>query len=245
LSQLDLWEDHISRVRRIVEGALRILAAEPPVGDEHNHNRALHKLIVRENLRIRAAGGRGFDWLPHFDGLPAQTGSGPSPEPFERKRPDFNWSYVDDEADVDRSIREFVIECKLLGRLSQSGRNLLTEYVDRGIVRFVSVGHRYGQYASAGMMVGYVKDCEPDDLAEELNGVAELRGLPRLSSVGGNDDDAQLCELEHQLHRPFPDSPYQLNHLWVDLRISEAGPQEVGSPSDDDPSSAETDSPSN
>lgn len=65
-------------------------------------------------------------------------------------------------------------------------------------------------------MVGYVQSLDFDKVLDEVNGEAAKLGVPAL--VAHESDDLAVRESDHVLHRSFALSPFELVHLWVDMR---------------------------
>jgi len=140
---------------------------------------------------------------------------------YERTKPDFQWEFRDrlgKGSSLNLIFKNYEIECKRLGTDLTSGRNFAREYVSKGIVRFTINTHRYGQYASSGLMIGYIQDTELLIVLNEVNSVAMSTLLPilLLSSEGWKP---KVSRLAHRLNRPDVEpTPFDLRHLWVDLR---------------------------
>lgn len=141
---------------------------------------------------------------------------------YERTKPDFQWEFRDrlgKGISLNLIFKNYEIECKRLGANLNSGRRSLTrEYISKGILRFTINTHRYGQFASSGLMIGYVQNTELQTLLIEVNNYALSAFLPELllSPVGWK---ANVSRLDHRLDRPDVEpTPFELRHLWVDLR---------------------------
>lgn len=209
LSQLDIWGQHAKSVIEVLHHALRLLAADCPLGlqTEPEITREFYLRILRARLALLTAGAKVPEGLPVIDGRNA-----PTPETAgttaERKLPDIQWGYQDvHEPDPDKSGRFFHIECKRLG-----GSHLNSAYVDDGVVRFISPGHRYGKDVREGAMVGYVVEGEALDALKGVNGRSAATGLPMVVLVA---DTANVSILENTLIRVFPKSPFKLHHAWL------------------------------
>lgn len=127
--------------------------------------------------------------------------------------PDFYWAFIYHLAiDSIAAARQFVVECK---RLTLPSKNWMytEQYVQAGISRFVTVEHAYGKEVPSGAMVGYLQVIALDQAMSEVNScaVAEKLAPLHLSDRGTK----RRAELDHQLERGFPDSPFRLIHLWI------------------------------
>lgn len=136
----------------------------------------------------------------------------------ELKRPDFQWIYLDRyEADPRHSSKQFVVECKRLGKPVRADWVLNVNYVQNGIMRFKDPEWAYAQQGSSGAMIGYWQDMQASDVLSEINGETRRSSLPDLILVGTwNSGDVSRCE--HTFERSFDVSPFKLHHFWVDLR---------------------------
>jgi hypothetical protein len=209
LSQLDLWGRHAISVMAVLLHALSLLAADWPAGlhIETEMTRELYLRILTARRLLETAG----EWVP--EGLPCIDGrNAPTPDTAgtssERTLPDLQWGFQDSfEPDPYKSARWFHIECKRIG-----GSDLNEKYVDEGVQRFVSPGHRYGKDVSEGAMVGYIIEGRAADAISDVNGRAAVVGLPEVVLIS---DAAHVALLESTLDRSFPRSPFKLHHAWV------------------------------
>jgi hypothetical protein len=136
----------------------------------------------------------------------------------EQKRPDFQWIYLDRyEPDPTRSSKQFVVECKRLGKSSRADWVLNLNYTNHGIARFRELEWAYGQRFPSGAMVGYWQNMDAPDVLKEVNaacGKSSIAGLALVGDWKAHD----TSRLEHAFERAFPVSPFKLYHLWVDVR---------------------------
>ncbi len=225
LSALASWEEHEHRVLEVVGLALADLQATErlPTG-EPALNRELHFCLRRVNVRLLRQG-RGvqstFVWEAQNQPLiDDEMGA-----VREDKRPDFQCGFVNlQEGDDDRASMFYTIECKRLGR--PANRWIFNvNYVEKGVVRFVTEEHGYGKATPSGAMLGYVQSMELDDILAEVNAAAEKRLLPPIILSGGGWRQNGVSRLDHRLTRPASMlSPFDLRHLWVDIRITREQP---------------------
>ena len=135
----------------------------------------------------------------------------------ESKRPDFQWIYVDVyEPDPERSSKQFVVECKRLGRPSRPDWPFNVNYVLNGVKRFRDPSYGYGQGFSGAAMVGYWQSMELPDVLSEVNSIATKESIPSL--VISPELSSRVRRLEHVFERLLATSPFRLVHLWIDLR---------------------------
>jgi hypothetical protein len=184
--------------------------------DELRLNRLLFACIADANRLINIQDGGGFEYLPSYNGFQAPDNVGEPPEGFEAKIPDFIWSLHDHTAASGlEGCREFVIECKRIGS-EPGGTNFNHRYVDQGIVRFVSITHKYGLRGESGAMVGYIQRSDSNAI---LAAIQERSTNLELGAIAvSKETNNAVVELRQLLDRLFGKSPFALIHLWVDLR---------------------------
>ena len=136
----------------------------------------------------------------------------------EQKRPDFQWIYLDRyESDPQRSSKQFVVECKRLGKATRSDWVFNVNYSDNGIERFRDPEWAYAKHAPSGAMLGYWQSMEGKEVLREVNENCHRRSIPNLVLVDSWSSKG-VSKFEHDLERPFQISPFKLHHLWIDLR---------------------------
>ena len=208
-------------VMAVLLHALRLFATDCPA-ELHVETEMTRELYLRILTARRALLNAG-EWVP--DGLPTLDGrNSPTPDTAgtsaERKLPDIQWGYQDDlEPDPQKSARFFHVECKRLG-----GADLNSKYVDEGVMRFVSSGHRYGKDVREGAMVGYLVEGKTSDALAGVNQRSATAGLPGVTLVS---DSVQVSILENTLERTFPRSPFKLHHAWVIIYGPVPGDSEI------------------
>jgi hypothetical protein len=227
LTDLPLWTRFEERALRVLGHALSLLGETENGLDELRLNRLLYACIADANRLINIQDGGGFEYLPSYNGFQAPDNVAEPPEGFEAKIPDFIWSLHDHTAASGlEGCREFVIECKRIGN-ERGGTNFNHRYVDQGIVRFVSITHKYGLRGESGAMVGYIQRSDHDAI---LAAIGERSASLELGEIAVSREigDA-VVELRQLLDRLFGKSPFALIHLWVDLRPAESEVLEVAS----------------
>jgi hypothetical protein len=134
------------------------------------------------------------------------------------KRPDFQWIYLDRyEADAQRSSKQFVVECKRLGKSTRTDWVYNVNYTNHGIQRFREPDWAYAKRFQSGAMVGYWQSMEGDPLLGEIHEESRKKPLPDLLLLGVWKT-GEVSRLEHTFTRSFEISPFRLHHLWLDLR---------------------------
>lgn len=214
LGTLRLWMRREGMCLAILERALRLLRMEKCLPEaEVELNRCLYFcLLIASNE------------LYPTDPVPPTAECNNQPDPSdelraarEQKRPDFQWSFRDQyEQDPKHSSKQFVVECKRLGKSLRADRVFNLKYVRDGICRFQDPKWAYAQRFGSGAMVGYCQSMEPGQVLREVNEEARKHSLPNL--VPGDSQVSGCDRLEHTFERSFNVSPFRLIHLWIDLR---------------------------
>jgi hypothetical protein len=210
LMSIDLWPLHESRCMQLLREALILLDDGPVDEGECDLNRRLYRSIIAAHTR---AARDGAEQLPVVvpEGRNPPVESDAERAAREYKIPDFYWAYVDHLAEPG-AARQFVVECKRLTKATKNW-NYTEQYVHAGVLRFVTVEHAYGKDARAGAMVGYLQAMDVEQALAEINTSANAQGIAPLTIRRRPGDT--LIELDHQLTRPFPDSPFLLMHIWT------------------------------
>jgi len=122
------------------------------------------------------------------------------------------------EDDLSRQLFMLVRRLKRLGSPSSSQWILNKNYILNGINRFILVEWGYGKSVSSGAMIGYIQNMELKEILNKVNKhCSQLTIIELTLSPEGWQND--VSRLDHQLERPdVPPSPFNLRHLWVDLR---------------------------
>lgn len=215
LNVLQLWSKRESMCLAILERALRMLSVEKGLPKSENDlNRHLYFCLLAASSELYPA-----DPVPPI----SECNNQPDPDDVSRaaretKRPDFQWVYRDQyEADPHRSSKQFVVECKRLGKPCRSDWVFNLNYVHHGIGRFRDRNWAYAQRLPSGAMVGYWQSMDANQLLDEVNDESRKNSLPDLVLIGAWDLRG-VSRLEHVFDRPFEISPFRLRHLWIDLR---------------------------
>ncbi len=212
LTSIDLWQRHEQRCVQILRDAIALLATGPANEGEPELNRRLYRAVIAVQV---ADARRGLEQLSVVvpEGRNPPVASDARRTPREHKIPDFYWAYVDYLApDPEVVACQFVVECKRLAVASKDW-DYIAQYIHSGILRFVTEEHGYGKGTSSGAMLAYLQDIDADQTLAAVNAQASTNGLSTLA-IRRRSADA-LIELDHQLDRPFPHSPFLLMHLWT------------------------------
>jgi hypothetical protein len=216
ISELNTWQKYKRKILEVMIEALLILQDETHlVEDEPVLNRRLYNCFKQANYRLK------LNHLPTYEGKNPPDPGDEERAARENKTPDFYWAFVDHTVrDPRRCARYFVLECKRLGEPSSSGWILNKNYVQNGIRRFITEEHGYGKGDESGAMIGYVQNMKFDAIFCEVNAAIEITGesVTTLRPPAGGWRVGGINRLDHTFERSFPETPFHLCHLWVDLR---------------------------
>lgn len=216
----EFWWDHECRVLRVFKLALELLRGEEGLDTcENSLNRKLLLCIRRANYLLdKRNEGIGYPIMIEAKNQPDADDEQRAQR--EDKSPDFQWGLTDkSEQDPLRQDKFYVVECKRLGKPVRKSWVFNRNYVEHGILRFVSAGHGYGESTPSGAMVGYIRSMSSKDILDEVNGHATGVGLDEIILSDGGWISNGVSRLDQKLDRPeVPPTPFSLRHLWVDLR---------------------------
>lgn len=226
------WAKFEQQTLEIFTIALEMLSTEPSLPEvedsevQDNLNRRLEQYMPSAIRKWEVLNRVEFllPSTPRYNSRqPAQLADKEIVRSFERKKPDFQWEIRDSrktgllDENPDLTFRFYHVECKRLRSRSRSTR-FTSEYVVNGICRFIKKTHCYGQHVNSGAMVAYVQDMELQPLLDEVNDEALLAALPQLQ-LAPEGWQTVVSRLDHQLNRTEVEpTPFNLRHLWVDLR---------------------------
>lgn len=215
LKSRNLWAKREAKCLAILERALLFLRKEGNLPEaEVDLNRRLYFCLLSA----------GRELYPNDDIAPmSECNNQPDPNDEartarEQKRPDFQWIYIDKyEADPRQSSKQFVVECKRLGKSTRADWVLNSNYVNHGVHRFRDVQWAYAKRFPSGAMVGYWQSMEAEEILTEVTDELRKNSLPYIVRKGAWNISA-VSNLEHSFERPFEVSPFFLRHRWIDLR---------------------------
>jgi hypothetical protein len=211
----NLWASREARCFSIIERALVLLhQIEDLPATEVDLNRHLYFCLLTASRELYSE-----------DQIAPITECNSQPDPDdearakrEQKRPDFQWIYLDRyEQDPRRSSKQFVVECKRLGKAPRADWILNSNYIHHGIARFREAEWAYAKRFASGAMIGYWQSMESTEVLGEVNDECRKESLPDLV-LNGAWKAGDVNRLEHTFDRPFEISPFRLHHLWIDLR---------------------------
>jgi hypothetical protein len=211
----NLWATREAKCLSIIEHALSLLRdADDLPETEVELNRLLYFCLLAASRELYP-----------YDEIAPVTECNNQPDPDdearvkrEQKRPDFQWIFLDRyEPDAQRSSKQFVVECKRLGKPARADWVLNLNYSSHGIARFHDPEWAYAKLMQSGAMIGYWQSMDEKVLLLEVNGGCQSNSLPDLTLVDAWNP-GNTSRLEHSLERSFEVSPIKLHHLWIDLR---------------------------
>ncbi len=220
ISQLQTWDRHVELVLTVLVRALAILQSRVGSTDsEISLNRELYLCLLDANREVYASTGEAFDHAPTPEGKNPPDADDLQRVLREDKIPDFYWGFIDHSAINPRSgVRNFVIECKRLGKPTRADWVFNENYINHGVLRFVTKVYGYAKGEKEGAMVGYVQSMDFGDILIEVNRTATGVSVAELEGPDGGWQLGGTSNLHHNLTRPFKISPFYLQHWWVDIR---------------------------
>lgn len=219
LRKLDFWAKHERRVLMVLTIALQRLAEDTDLPRTENPiNRRLYRCIL-DAIRQVYEQGTDLASYPIYEGNNQPDAADPERAVREGKRPDFQFGFIDHQApNPAASAKQYVVECKRLGRSRRSDWVLNVNYVEHGIVRFRDEEYGYGQSHPSGAMIGYVQHADMDDVLNEVNAAASARSIACITLSAEGWNRGGVTALNHRLDRPIQPTPFDLRHLWLDMR---------------------------
>ncbi|NCR25670.1 MAG: hypothetical protein GPJ20_06460 [Microcystis aeruginosa BS13-10] len=219
LLKQDIWGNHEKRVLAIFRLALEMLQKNQELPQSEDElNRKLCFFVRHANQQLTISN-QGIEWPCMYEANNQPDADHSIRAKREYKRPDFQWGICDtNETNPERMDKFYILEAKRLGSPSSSRWILNENYILKGINRFILVEWGYRKSVSSGAMIGYIQNMELNEILNEVNEhCSQLTIIELTLSPEGWQND--VSRLDHQLERPdVPPSPFNLRHLWVDLR---------------------------
>jgi hypothetical protein len=197
------FKEHVASL--IIEALLLLRQRNDLVKSEKTLNRLLYFCIQDANLK-------------HCLPMPAYDGHNP-PDPEDGQKakrednlPDFYWTLMDHQAN-NNCYRTFALECKRLGKKSESSNWEYTEqYIIAGILRFFLEEKGYGKGCETGAMAGYIQDMEFEQILEEINSHLTIYGptIPLLAVPVNGWQREGVSYLNHTFNRSFIPTKFSL-----------------------------------
>jgi hypothetical protein len=214
----DTWAKFELRILEIVSLALKMLRQETPLPkDEIELNQKLCNYIHLAAWKLRGSN-EGYDVPAIIEACNQPHQADKLRAPHLHKRPDFQWAIYDDqETDRAKYRKIYTFELTRLGY--QKGWALNKNFITDGVIRFISVKHKYAVFCRSAAMVGYIQNMNCDDILNEVNNCAKSHSIPNIVLSIDGWEKRGISRLDHRLDRPPEIStPIDLRHLWIDLR---------------------------
>ncbi len=227
LRRIDYWANHERRVHQVLTLALQRLSKKESLPTQEDPlNRQLYFCALHA-IREMDRKGVPLASYPMYEANNQPDAGDEERTTREGKRPDFQFGYIDNqEPDPDKSAKQYVVECKRLGKSGRSNWVLNENYVRNGIVRFRNPDHGYAQACVSGAMIGYVQNTSLDQVLREVNDTTAQEAVPDLELSADGWRDNGVSWLEHTIERDIRPSPFRLSHLWLDLTGQSRRPAE-------------------
>jgi len=209
-----LWNRHEKLYKDVFYEALCLIE----IADAKNSNEDSISEELNLKLRVACFNNKHHPQLPFWEGPISPTSRKDLKGGSKGKRPDFTCSIVDPfSISPEEYSISLHIECKKLGTAKVSW-NLNKNYVEKGIQRFDSLTHRYGQGADSGFMIGYVVSSKVALILKEVN----THLMPGLLSLQFKlSSKVEICSSKFARSNIAP-SRFRLIHIWADLRSNKA-----------------------
>ncbi len=196
------WTEFTQNIVQLITEALFLLRERDNlIKDEREVNRLLYQCIIEVNFNL------GIDFLPAFDAKNPPHLEDKQKSKREDSIPDFYWPIMDHTASYKHWHRNFVLECKLLGKPTSKGWVLTREYVKDGILRFFLEEKGYGKGCETGAIAGYVQDqdMEFDTILDEVNSYIAKHEptIPALAIPANGWQTQGVSYLSHTFQRSF------------------------------------------
>lgn len=218
-----MWEKHEQLVLEVFMLALEMLREKVDLPIEEFAISEALALKTREVNFALNQKGRGLPFPPDWEKPKQPASETDLGQSKKAKRPDFSCLFRNHAAqNYSNAYLEYHIECKRLGKSSNSGWNFNENYVTKGICRFLSTTHRYGEGAFSGAMIGYVQNMVLISIIEQINShILHQLGneIPGIRFSEADFDEMGLIKSSQELTRKnVSPSSFELRHLWLDLR---------------------------
>ena len=222
-SAITLWQRHEELILEVFWGALELLCQESVLPEEEDDISEILSVKIRKaNFKLNDHG-RGLTCLPIWQGQIAPATETEVGSSFTGKKPDFQCQCKNESAqNAEEAYISYCIECKRLGKTMGSGWNLNKNYVQEGILRFLTVEHSYGKDAGSGTMIGYVQNMDFDSILKEVNqNIAQVQThkIPLIEFPATQPASKEIINITQKFNRTkVGPSVFNLRHIWVDLR---------------------------
>jgi hypothetical protein len=182
LKSRSFWAKREARCLAILEHALLSLREESNLPDaEVDLNRRLYFCLLQASRKLHP--NETIAPTPECNNQPDVDDQARAIR--EQKRPDFQWIYLDKyEADPNRSSKQFVVECKRLGKPARIDWVLNANYVNHGVCRFKDAQWAYAKRFPSGAMVGYWQSMVAENILADVTDELRKHSLPEIVIKG-------------------------------------------------------------
>lgn len=182
--------------------------------NENQLNRKFYKCLVTANYQLRKQE-KGLDSPPFYEGNNQPHLDDKQRTKREFKKPDFQWSITDtSEPNPERSSKQFVLECKKLGKPSSRNWILNKNYVQHGIKRFINAEYGYGYGVKSSAMLGYIQNMCVNTILIEVN--REVKSIQQ-PLVSNQIEYPNHTRMSHRITKNFPLNTIELKHIWIKI----------------------------
>lgn len=210
----EFWNKFESSILEIIKLAVHnFLNADTLPIEEDDLNREFYKCLVSANYSLRKLD-RGQDSPPIYEACNQPHHSDQERSEREYKRPDFQWAITDfHEEDPSKSSKQFVLECKRIGKPVGSWK-LNKNYVNHGIIRFIKKEYGYAKGVTSSAMMGYMQTLDTEKNLEEVNSYVDDINQQKLIK---RNEDGLISSFNHYLNIENSQAEFRLEHLWIDI----------------------------
>lgn len=215
-----LWRNIEERIIEVISIALTMLQQESSLPSKEDEiNPKLCVKLRKANYDLWSKG-RGLLSPPFCEAQNQPLTEEDINSPHINKKPDIQWGITNpSEEDYEKAYKFYAIECKRLGDPPSDSWILNENYVRKGVLRFIKKEFGYGKYTPSGTMVGYIQNMELNVILNEVNSYLQAESLAEIILPFSGWKKNGVSRLEQCLERnEVPPSPFDLRHLWVDLR---------------------------
>jgi len=214
-----LWERHEALVLKVFMIALVKLQEETNLPeDEPTLNELLYTLVHDSWCKLLQNEKPIWSLSRNTENPPRTTDE--IGQEWTRKRPDFRWTLSDPlERNPQKATKDYVIECKRLR--TRTNRNFINEYVVKGIIRFLTKEHKYGNGTVSGAMIGYIQNMKHKEALEHVNAVilkTKEFAIPVINFTKNRQIINRIKKGNHILNRKQVNpSIFNLRHIWIEV----------------------------
>ncbi len=214
-NDISIWKKHVTNVLEVFVLSLDMLKSKNMSdAEEEDLNFELYIIAEKEVNKglLAKKNNQGIRSKIEFES--------PKPDYKEKnyqkwKRPDFTIGFRDMTT---FDVIDFHIECKIIKTGRNKGASHCREYVLNGVRRFVTKDHSYGINAADGAMIGYIQSMEFEDILIKINHCNSKNNYNSIDPPSVKWNAENVNRLTQILERKIEKSPFNLYHLWIDLR---------------------------